>query len=153
MFNIPVDIPTNFHVFFPGWFSCGSVRLRCSLSLKTTIVDFFKAWRVQPRNYLLFACHSTNAVAQSVQDIRFVNYWYRGGREKKLGLKEEEKHASPVSATKIILEANVDAAKKTSKGSLNLFTDSLYIYEVPKSWLPEAVVISPTFPFLAVALR
>ncbi|KAF5374737.1 hypothetical protein D9758_000298 [Tetrapyrgos nigripes] len=44
------------------------------------------AWRVQPRNYLLFACHATNATAQSVQLTRFVNYWYNGGREEKLGL-------------------------------------------------------------------
>ena len=44
------------------------------------------AWRVQPRNYLLFACHFTNATAQSVQDARFVNYWYNGGREKKRGI-------------------------------------------------------------------
>ncbi|GHJ87768.1 hypothetical protein NliqN6_4170 [Naganishia liquefaciens] len=40
------------------------------------------AWRVQPRNYLLFACHATNAAAQMVQCGRFVNYWYMGGREK-----------------------------------------------------------------------
>jgi len=108
-------ISPQIFIFFPGWFSCGSVRLRCPLSLESTIFDyFFKAWRVQPRNYLLFACHSTNAIAQSVQDVRFVNYWYRGGREKKLGLKEEEDKIPPV-ATKIILEANVDApAKKDS---------------------------------------
>ncbi|KAG8906681.1 pyruvate transporter mpc1 [Tulasnella sp. 403] len=42
------------------------------------------AWRVQPRNYLLFACHFTNATAQLAQDARFVNYWYMGGRERKL---------------------------------------------------------------------
>lgn len=41
------------------------------------------AWRVQPRNYLLFACHATNATAQTVQEGRFLNYWYFGGREKK----------------------------------------------------------------------
>ncbi|OBZ79187.1 Mitochondrial pyruvate carrier 1, partial [Grifola frondosa] len=41
------------------------------------------AWQVQPRNYLLFACHATNAAAQTIQDIRFVNYWHLGGREKK----------------------------------------------------------------------
>lgn len=41
------------------------------------------AWRVQPRNYLLFACHLTNAAAQTVQTGRFVNYWYMGGREKR----------------------------------------------------------------------
>ena len=46
------------------------------------------AWRVQPRNYLLFACHLTNATAQTVQDIRFWNYWHNGGREKKLALRD-----------------------------------------------------------------
>ncbi|KAF8622473.1 hypothetical protein AX15_006989 [Amanita polypyramis BW_CC] len=43
------------------------------------------AWRVQPRNYLLFACHFTNTTTQVLNDIRFVNYWHFGGREKKLG--------------------------------------------------------------------
>ncbi|KAL8283588.1 hypothetical protein RQP46_005383 [Phenoliferia psychrophenolica] len=32
------------------------------------------AWRVQPRNYLLFACHLTNATAQLTQGARFLNY-------------------------------------------------------------------------------
>ncbi|CAD6573669.1 MAG: hypothetical protein TREMPRED_000884 [Tremellales sp. Tagirdzhanova-0007] len=41
------------------------------------------AWRVQPRNYLLFACHATNAVAQLTQEARWANYWYAGGREKR----------------------------------------------------------------------
>lgn len=41
------------------------------------------AWRVQPRNYLLFACHATNATAQTIQEGRFLNYWYFGGREAK----------------------------------------------------------------------
>ncbi|ETW87188.1 hypothetical protein HETIRDRAFT_243976, partial [Heterobasidion irregulare TC 32-1] len=40
------------------------------------------AWRVQPRNYLLFACHATNATAQTTQGVRFYNYWYNGGKEK-----------------------------------------------------------------------
>jgi mitochondrial pyruvate carrier 1 len=44
---------------------------------------FFSAWRVQPRNYLLFACHITNATAQLTQGYRFVNYWHGGGKEKK----------------------------------------------------------------------
>jgi len=42
------------------------------------------AWRVQPRNYLLFACHLTNTTAQLTQEARFINYWYLGGREKAL---------------------------------------------------------------------
>jgi hypothetical protein len=41
------------------------------------------AWRVQPRNYLLFACHATNATAQLVQSARWAQYWKFGGREKK----------------------------------------------------------------------
>ncbi|KAI0001597.1 hypothetical protein BJV77DRAFT_1057476 [Russula vinacea] len=41
------------------------------------------AWKVDPRNYLLFACHITNATAQLTQGYRFVNYWHRGGKEKK----------------------------------------------------------------------
>lgn len=45
-----------------------------------------QAWRVQPRNYLLFACHLTNATAQSIQEARFINYWHNGGREKKYGV-------------------------------------------------------------------
>jgi len=42
------------------------------------------AWRVQPRNYLLFACHATNATAQILNDTRFVRYWYMGGRDLKI---------------------------------------------------------------------
>ena len=41
------------------------------------------AWRVQPRNYLLFACHATNLTAQLVQEARWLNYWKFGGREKR----------------------------------------------------------------------
>ena len=48
----------------------------------TTFARF--AWRVTPRNYLLLACHGTNAVTQAVQYFRFSNYWYFGGREQRL---------------------------------------------------------------------
>jgi transcription initiation factor IIE alpha subunit len=41
------------------------------------------AWRVQPRNYLLFACHLTNATAQLAQEARYINYWHMGGKERK----------------------------------------------------------------------
>ncbi|ORY39522.1 brain protein 44-like protein-like protein [Rhizoclosmatium globosum] len=37
---------------------------------------------VQPRNYLLFACHLANEGAQLTQGYRFVNYHYWGGKEK-----------------------------------------------------------------------
>ncbi|XP_055954630.1 mitochondrial pyruvate carrier 1 [Patella vulgata] len=32
------------------------------------------AWKVQPRNLLLFACHFTNVTAQTSQGGRFINY-------------------------------------------------------------------------------
>ncbi|KZV87083.1 UPF0041-domain-containing protein [Exidia glandulosa HHB12029] len=41
------------------------------------------AWRVQPRNYLLFACHAVNFTGQSLQGGRFINYHYLGGKERK----------------------------------------------------------------------
>lgn len=37
------------------------------------------AYRVQPRNLLLMACHGTNVMAQSVQATRFLIYYYGGG--------------------------------------------------------------------------
>ncbi|KAJ2787658.1 pyruvate transporter mpc1 [Coemansia interrupta] len=49
----------------------------------TTALTFYSllfmrfAWMVSPRNYLLFACHATNEVAQLVQLYRFVDY--KGG--------------------------------------------------------------------------
>lgn len=34
------------------------------------------AWKVQPQNLLLFACHATNEAAQLTQGARFINYNY-----------------------------------------------------------------------------
>lgn len=34
------------------------------------------AWKVQPRNMLLFACHFTNEAAQLTQGYRFIEYNY-----------------------------------------------------------------------------
>ncbi|KAH0838290.1 hypothetical protein J3R83DRAFT_6567 [Lanmaoa asiatica] len=70
----------------------------------TTTLAFYSlvftrfAWRVQPRNYLLFACHTSNMVAQSVQGARFVNYWHYGGRERKYGLPGAESKSSVTQA-------------------------------------------------------
>lgn len=41
------------------------------------------AWKVQPRNLLLFACHITNFTAQGVQGARFVNYHYLSDKKQK----------------------------------------------------------------------
>ncbi|KIJ68470.1 hypothetical protein HYDPIDRAFT_24743 [Hydnomerulius pinastri MD-312] len=69
------------------------------------------AWRVQPRNYLLFACHATNATAQSIQEARFVQYWYYGGREKKFGLAGDEPKGPVTQA----IEASKEEAKKAAE--------------------------------------
>jgi len=72
------------------------------------------AWRVQPRNYLLFACHFTNATAQSIQEVRFVNYWHRGGREQRLELAAKEEEESPKQVVGAVTQAIISAneAKK-----------------------------------------
>jgi len=67
------------------------------------------AWKVQPRNYLLFACHLTNATAQSIQEVRFINYWYRGGRERRLELPADGEEAPKQvvgAVTQAIISAN-----------------------------------------------
>ncbi|KAG0355819.1 hypothetical protein BGZ54_000954 [Gamsiella multidivaricata] len=40
------------------------------------------AWMVQPRNYLLFACHATNECAQLVQGYRFLQHHHFGANKK-----------------------------------------------------------------------
>lgn len=37
---------------------------------------------VTPKNYLLFACQTTNAGAQLIQGYRYVRYYHMGGKEK-----------------------------------------------------------------------
>ncbi|KAN0133275.1 Uncharacterized protein family (UPF0041) domain containing protein [Lactarius tabidus] len=68
------------------------------------------AWRVDPRNYLLFACHLTNTTAQLTQGYRFVNYWHRGGKEKKM----LEATSSPDTVKGSVTEA-VKAARAASQ--------------------------------------
>lgn len=40
------------------------------------------AWKVQPRNLLLLACHITNFTAQGIQGSRFINYQLTGDKVK-----------------------------------------------------------------------
>lgn len=65
---------------------------------------------MQPRNYLLFACHLTNATAQSVQDVRFFNYWYRGGREKRVGLTADAEEGGPKQVVGAVTQAIISAS-------------------------------------------
>jgi len=73
------------------------------------------AWRVQPRNYLLFACHLTNATAQSVQEARFLNYWHNGGREKKLGVTIDDVADKATGQVTAAVKEAVQAAKDVKK--------------------------------------
>ncbi|PSS37642.1 hypothetical protein PHLCEN_2v466 [Hermanssonia centrifuga] len=67
--------------------------------------EYFLTWRVIPRNYLLFACHATNATAQTVQGARYINYWHMGGKEKK------DKQKGPVTQA---IEATREEAEKVA---------------------------------------
>jgi len=76
------------------------------------------AWQVQPRNYLLFACHATNATAQIMNDTRFVRYWYMGGRDAKLKNQPKKELMDAGAATGVevkgkVVEA-VEAARKSA---------------------------------------
>ncbi|KAL2064919.1 hypothetical protein VTL71DRAFT_4059 [Oculimacula yallundae] len=48
------------------------------------------ALAVQPKNYLLFACHFVNEGAQITQGYRWMQYHKWGGKEEALKLKEQQ---------------------------------------------------------------
>lgn len=52
-----------------------SGKMTLALTLYSAVFMRF-AWKVQPRNLLLFACHITNFTAQGTQGCRFINYNY-----------------------------------------------------------------------------
>jgi hypothetical protein len=56
-----------------------SGNMTAALSIYSLLFMRF-AWKVQPRNYLLLACHGANEVAQLIQGYRFINYHHRGGK-------------------------------------------------------------------------
>ncbi|KAI9206478.1 uncharacterized protein BJ171DRAFT_497990 [Polychytrium aggregatum] len=56
-----------------------SGNMTFALSLYSILFMRF-ALRVQPVNYLLFACHATNEAAQLCQGYRYINYHYFGGK-------------------------------------------------------------------------
>ncbi|GAA5994891.1 pyruvate transporter MPC1 [Rhodotorula paludigena] len=62
-----------------------------TLALMSYSLVFMRfAWRVQPRNYLLFACHATNATTQGLQGVRFLQYNYMGGDKESVAEKAKE---------------------------------------------------------------
>ncbi|XP_063374517.1 mitochondrial pyruvate carrier 1 [Cydia amplana] len=77
-----------------------SGKMTFALSLYSLMFMRF-AWRVQPRNMLLFACHFTNECAQLTQGARFINYQYLGGK--------------PASENKAASETTSDKTSETSQ--------------------------------------
>lgn len=78
------------------------------------------AWRVQPRNYLLFACHLTNSTTQIFNDARFVRYWYMGGRERKIAQdlsKEQEADTKLTEAERKITEKVLQSVEKAKSNT------------------------------------
>ncbi|KAF9983978.1 hypothetical protein BGZ75_004443 [Mortierella antarctica] len=57
-----------------------SGKMTCALSVYSLLFMRF-AWMVQPRNYLLFACHFTNEGAQLTQAYRFIQHHHLGGNK------------------------------------------------------------------------
>ncbi|XP_065558840.1 mitochondrial pyruvate carrier 1-like [Artemia franciscana] len=57
-----------------------SGKMTLALCLYSAIFMRF-AWKVQPRNLLLFACHMTNEAAQLTQGYRFVKHYYLDKKE------------------------------------------------------------------------
>ncbi|KAJ3987822.1 hypothetical protein F5890DRAFT_1472012 [Lentinula detonsa] len=93
--------------------TCYSLRNANHHSVPSLTFSRF-AWVVQPRNYLLLACHMTNVTAQSIQLYRFNEYWNRGGRERKLGLTGAAQDAAKDAKTSVA-EAISTAQDKARK--------------------------------------
>ncbi|CDH49960.1 mitochondrial pyruvate carrier 1-like [Lichtheimia corymbifera JMRC:FSU:9682] len=57
------------------------------------------ALAVQPKNYLLFACHATNEVAQLVQGYRFLNYnGFTGKKNETKAVEDTKVEEKPATA-------------------------------------------------------
>lgn len=64
-----------------------SGKMTVALCLYSAIFMRF-AWKVQPQNMLLFACHVTNETVQVIQLSRFINYNYMTPEKKEVAKKE-----------------------------------------------------------------
>lgn len=76
------------YLYVISHYNCKNIELVSALVLYSCVFMRF-AWKVKPQNMLLFACHFTNASAQTVQGGRFIGYHYLGGKDQ--DAKEQEK--------------------------------------------------------------
>ncbi|KAI8867945.1 UPF0041-domain-containing protein [Ramicandelaber brevisporus] len=87
-----------------------SGKMTTALSMYSLLFMRF-AWMVQPRNYLLLACHITNEAAQLTQGTRFIKYHYLGGKEEKIKAQQEaEAQAAKTQATPAAVAATAPVA-------------------------------------------
>ena len=70
------------------------------------------ALAVQPKNYLLFACHFVNEGAQLTQGYRWMQYNKWGGKQEELKLKAEGGIKSAVSKVEVEASKALDKAKE-----------------------------------------
>jgi hypothetical protein len=74
------------------------------------------ALAVQPKNYLLFACHFVNEGAQLTQGYRWLSYHQWGGREKILKAKAEGAVGEVKGKAEEAAEKARDLVDKAKKG-------------------------------------
>jgi len=70
------------------------------------------ALAVQPKNYLLFACHFVNEGAQLTQGYRYMQYHKWGGREEAVKAKAESGVKGAVGKVESEVSQVVDKAKE-----------------------------------------
>jgi hypothetical protein len=70
---------------------------------------------VQPRNYLLFACHFVNEGAQLTQGYRWLQYHKWGGREVELKQKADAGIKGAVSKVEAEAKGALEKAKEIAK--------------------------------------
>ena len=78
---------------------------------------------VLPRNYLLFACHATNATAQLIQCGRWTQYWKFGGREQAKGLTATVSLC--IRATSALARSEVNARRTVRRKEVQRLASSL----------------------------
>ncbi|XP_004850075.1 mitochondrial pyruvate carrier 1-like protein [Heterocephalus glaber] len=75
-----------------------SGRVTTALFFYSLVIMRF-AYRLQPRNYLLMACHCTNVVAQSMQVTRYLHYHYGSRAAPATGTRDPPATTSPSPAS------------------------------------------------------
>lgn len=78
------------------------------------------AFAVTPVNYLLFGCHAVNFSAQATQGVRYINYFYMGGREKVLEAKAKEGLQSAENKAEGVAEQAKELAGQAQSKAKNL---------------------------------